>query len=268
VIAEPTISHVGEGRLAGKISIITGAGQNIGRAMAELFASEGSSVAVVDLDSSRAARVVDEVAGAGGRAVPFVADVTDEASVESLVRSVVETLGGVDVLVNNVAATVNASLVDCTLEQWQMVHDVTLRSTFLCAKHAARQMIAQGRGGSIVNVGSTSGQRGIRGKFPYAVAKAGIYNLTRAAAMELAEHGIRVNTLTPTQTGSPVGVADEDFATTVRAQEPRGIPLGRFGRPIDQANAALFLASDESAFITGADLPCDGGLLAVFPRAY
>ncbi|MEO6351097.1 MAG: SDR family NAD(P)-dependent oxidoreductase [Candidatus Limnocylindrales bacterium] len=258
----------GRGRLAGKVSIITGAGQNIGRAMAELFASEGSAVAVVDLSAERAARVVDAIGNAGGRAAAYDVDVTDEAAVERLVASVVEAFGGVQVLVNNVAATVNASLVDCTLEQWEMVHAVTLRSTFFCAKHAARQMIAQGRGGSIVNLGSTSGQRGIRGKFPYAVAKAGVYNLTRAAAMELAEHGIRVNTLTPTQTGSPVGVADEDFAATVRAHEPKGIPLGRWGRPIDQANAAMFLASDESAFITGADLPCDGGLLAVFPRAY
>src|SRR5687767_2524160 len=236
--------------------------------MAELFASEGSAVAVVDRDGERAERVVGSIGENGGRAAPFVADVTDEAAVERLVASVADQFGGLDVLVNNVAATVNASLVDCTVEQWQMVHDVTLKATFLCSKYAARQMIAQGRGGSIVNVGSTSGLRGIKGKFPYAVAKAGVYNLTRAAAMELAQHGIRVNTLTPTQTGSPVGVADEDFDQTVRASEPKGIPLGRWGRPIDQANAALFLASDESAFITGADLPCDGGLLAVFPRAF
>lgn len=256
------------GRLAGKVSIITGAGQNIGRAMAELFAAEGSAVAVVDLNGERAQRTVAAIREVGGRAEPFVTDVTDETAVEHLVATVVEKLGGVDILVNNVAMTVNASLVDCTLEQWEQVHNVTLKAAFVCSKHAARQMIAQGRGGAIVNVGSTSGQRGIRGKFPYAVAKAGVYNLTRAAAMELAEHGIRVNTLTPTQTGSPVGVADEDFDSSVRAQEPRGIPLGRWGRPIDQANAALFLASDEAAFVTGADLPCDGGLLAVFPRAY
>ena len=265
--ADPQMANA-RGRLAGKVSIITGAGQNIGRAMAELFAAEGSAVAVVDLNGERAERVVGAIGDAGGRAAPFVVDVTDEAAVERLVASVVDEFGGVYVLVNNVAATVNAALVDCTLEQWETIHNVTLKATFLCAKHAARQMIAQGRGGSIVNVGSTSGLRGIKGKFPYAVAKAGVYNLTRAAAMELAEHGIRVNTLTPTQTGSPVGVADEDFAATVRAQEPRGIPLARWGRPIDQANAALFLASDESAFITGADLPCDGGLLAVFPRAF
>ncbi|MEX2548005.1 MAG: SDR family NAD(P)-dependent oxidoreductase [Chloroflexota bacterium] len=267
VTAEPGTA-IGRGRLAGKVSIITGAGQNIGRAMAELFAAEGSAVAVVELNEERAERVVAAIGNAGGQAAAFVADVTDEAAVEQLVASVVEAFGGLDVLVNNVAATVNASLVDCTLEQWEMIHGVTLKATFLCSKHAARQMIAQGRGGSIVNMGSTSGLRGIRGKFPYAVAKAGVYNLTRAAAMELAEHGIRVNTLTPTQTGSPVGVADEDFASTVRASEPRGIPLGRWGRPIDQANAALFLASAESSFITGVDLPCDGGLLAVFPRAF
>jgi NAD(P)-dependent dehydrogenase (short-subunit alcohol dehydrogenase family) len=256
------------GRLQGKVSIITGGGQNIGKAMSELFASEGSAVAVCDIVEDRAQRVAAGIVGGGGEAAAFVVDVTDEDSVEGLVRDVTARFGGVDVLVNNVAATVNASMLDTTLEQWEMVHSVTLRSTFLCCKHAARQMISAGRGGSIVNVGSTSGQRGIRGKFPYAVAKSGVYNLTRAAAMELAEHGIRVNTLTPTQTGSPVGVADEDFDLTVRASEPKGIPLARWGRPVDQAYAALFLASDESAFITGADLPCDGGLLAVFPRGF
>jgi NAD(P)-dependent dehydrogenase (short-subunit alcohol dehydrogenase family) len=142
---------------------------------------------------------------------------------------------------------------------------VTLRSAFLCCRQGAAAMVAAGRGGAIVNVASTSGQRGIRNKFAYAVAKSGIYNLTRAAAMELAPHGIRVNTLTPTQTGSPVGMADEAFSAD-RAGEAKGIPIGRFGQPADQASAALFLASDEAGFITGADLVCDGGLLAIFPK--
>jgi NAD(P)-dependent dehydrogenase (short-subunit alcohol dehydrogenase family) len=252
-------------RLSGKVSIITGAGQNIGRAMAERFAAEGSAVAVVDIDGDRAERVADGILATGGRALALSVDVTDEAAVEAMVGRVVNELGGVDILVNNVAATINKGLLETTLEEWERVLAITLRSTFLCSKHAARAMIAAGNGGAIVNVASTSGQRGIRNKFAYAVAKSGVFNLTRAAAMELAPHRIRVNTLTPTQTGSPVGMADEEFSAD-RAGEAKGIPIGRFGKPADQAAAALFLASDEAGFVTGTELVCDGGLLAIFPK--
>jgi 3-oxoacyl-[acyl-carrier protein] reductase len=254
------------GRLSGKVSLITGAGQNIGRAMAERFAAEGSAVAVVDIDAGRASRVAEGIAASGGRALALQVDVTDEGAIEAMVDRVVAELGAVDVLVNNVAATVNKGLLDTTLADWDRVMAATLRSTFLCSRAAARAMIAAGHGGSIVNVAATSGMRGIRNKFAYAVAKAGVLNLTRAAAMELAPYRIRVNTLTPTQTGSPVGMADEDDSAD-RAGEARGIPIGRFGRPADQAAAALFLASDEAGFVTGANLVCDGGLLAVFPKA-
>lgn len=253
------------GRLDGKVSIITGAGQNIGRAMAERFSAEGSAVAVVDIDGDRAGRVADGIVVAGGRAVALAVDVTDEAAVEAMVDRVVGELGAVDVLVNNVAATINKGLLETTLEDWDRVLAITLGSTFLCCKYTARAMIAAGNGGAIVNVASTSGQRGIRNKFAYAVAKSGVFNLTRAAAMELAPHRIRVNTLTPTQTGSPVGMADEEFSAD-RSGEAKGIPIGRFGQPADQAAAALFLASDEAGFVTGANLVCDGGLLAIFPK--
>ena len=253
-------------RLADKVAIVTGAGQNIGRAMAERFAAEGASVAVVDIDGTRAERVATGIAATGGRTMAVVADVTDETSVADMVARVVDEWGRVDILVNNVAATINTGLLDTTVEEFDRVVALTLRSGFLCGKHVARAMIDGGIRGAIVNVGSTSGHRGIRNKLAYAAAKGGVNNLTRAMAMELAPHGIRVNTLTPTQTGSPVGMADEAFATD-RAGEAKGIPIGRFGQPADQAAAALFLVSDEAGFVTGADLVCDGGLLAIFPKA-
>jgi len=255
-----------DGRLAGKISLITGAGQNIGRAMAHRFAAEGSAVAVIDLHAERAGRVTAEITNGGGRAMAIIADVTDEASVEATVSRVLEEWGRLDVLVNNVAATVNTGLLDTTVDDWERVFAVTVRSQFLCGRSAARAMIDGGIRGAIVNVASTSGHRGIRNKIAYAAAKGAVLNLTRAMAIELASHGIRVNTLTPTQTGSPVGVADEDVLVG-RAGDAKGIPIGRFGRPEDQAAAALFLASDEAGFVTGAELVCDGGLLAIFPKA-
>jgi len=255
-----------DGRLQGKVSLITGAGQNIGRAMAERFSAEGSAVAVVDLDQDRGERVAAAIRESGGRAIGLVADVTDEAAVAATVSRVIDEWGRVDVLVNNVAATINKGLLDTTPEEFDRVVAITLRSAFLTGKHVAKAMIDAGHGGAIVNVGSTSGHRGIRNKLAYAAAKGGVNNLTRAMAMELASHGIRVNTLTPTQTGSPVGMADEDDAVD-RGGAAKGIPIGRFGRPADQAAAALFLVSDEAGFVTGADLVCDGGLLAIFPKS-
>jgi NAD(P)-dependent dehydrogenase (short-subunit alcohol dehydrogenase family) len=250
-------------RLEGKTAIVTGAGRNIGRAIAERFAAEGAAVLVVDLDGGAAQAVADGIRSAGGRAAPFVADVSDEAAVSAMVNECEASLGGVDILVNNVAKTVNKTILDTSVEEWEACLRISLRSAFLCTKAAAQSMMRRG-GGSIVNVSSTSGYRGATAKFAYAVAKAGILNLTRAAAVDLAPYKIRVNTLTPTQTGSPVGLPDD---TPDRGRQPSGIPMERFGLPSEQAAAALFLASDEASFVTGEDLVVDGGLLAVFPRA-
>ena len=137
--------------------------------------------------------------------------------------------------------------------------DVILAGTFNCTQHVAKQMVAQGTGGAIVNVASTSGHRGKSGAIAYQSAKAAILNFTRACAMELAPHNIRVNSLTPTQTGMPVGGKPARPDDEV----PQSVPRGRWGRPRDQAQAVLFLVSDNADFITGADLPVDGGNLAM-----
>ena len=254
------------GRLDGRSAIVTGGGQNIGRAISLRFAEEGAAVAVFDLDGERAAKVSAEIEAAGGRATHEVLDVTDEAAVEAAVDRAAAGFGGVDLLVNNVAATINKPILETSLDEWELVQRICLRSMFLCTRKVAALMVEQGRGGAIVNLASTSGHRGNPGKFGYAVAKGGVLNFTRAAAVELAHHGIRVNSLTPTQSGSPLGVSDE-VGTAAREAAAPGIPLGRFGRPEDQANAALFLASDEAGFVTGAELVCDGGLLALFPKS-
>jgi NAD(P)-dependent dehydrogenase (short-subunit alcohol dehydrogenase family) len=254
------------GQLDGKVAIVTGAGQNIGRAIALRFAAEGATVAVVDRDRGRAEAVTAENEAAGGRAMAVVADVSDEDDVSRGVDDVVRVLGDVHLLVNNAAATINKTLLETSLDEWEYVIGVTLRSQFLFIRKVAAAMILAGHGGAIVNMASTSGHRGNVGKGAYPVAKGGVLNLTRVAAVELAPHGIRVNSVTPTQSGQPLGYGYQEDVFE-RSGPARSIPLGRWGRPEDQANAALFLASDQSEFITGADLPCDGGLLAVFPKA-
>ncbi len=254
------------GQLDGKVAIVTGAGQNIGRAIALRFAAEGAAVAVVDRDQGRAEAVAAEIEAAGGRAIAVVADVSDEDEVGRGVDQVVRQLGGVHLLVNNAAATINKTLLETSLDEWEYVIGVTLRSQFLLIRKVAAVMIAAGHGGAIVNMASTSGHRGNIGKGAYPVAKGGVLNLTRVAAVELAQHGIRVNSVTPTQSGQPLGYGYQADVFE-RSGPARSIPLGRWGRPEDQASAVLFLASDQAAFITGVDLPCDGGLLAVFPKA-
>jgi 3-oxoacyl-[acyl-carrier protein] reductase len=254
------------GQLDGRVAIVTGAGQNIGRAIALRFVREGAAVAIVDRDQGRAERVCEEATAGGGRAIAVVADVSQEADVERAVDRVVAELGDVHILVNNAAKTINKTLLDTSLDEWEDVIGITLRSQFLWIRKAASAMIAAGHGGAIVNMASTSGHRGNIGKGAYPVAKAGVLNLTRVAAVELAPHGIRVNSVTPTQSGQPLGYGYQADVLE-RSGPSKGIPLGRWGRPDDQANAALFLASDEASFITGADLPCDGGLLAIFPKS-
>jgi len=246
-------------RVAGKVALVTGAGRNIGEEICRVLAREGAAVAVNDVLPEAAERVAGEIRRTGGRAIAVPGDVGSPQDAERIVAATVADLGGLDILVNNAAVTANASLLETTDEQWQRCLQVTLTGTFLMSRAAARQMVARGRGGVIVNIGSTSAHRGRRNALAYCAAKGGVLNLTRAMAIDLAPYGIRVNSVSPTKTGSAVGLAG---GAETRSFDD--IPLGRLGRPVDQAMAVLFIASDEAGFITGEDLRVDGGALATW----
>ena len=243
-----------------KVAIVTGAGRNIGEEVSLWFAREGARVAVVDLDRGRGEKVASAInAKHKDRAIAVVCDVSSSADVEKMVRTVVDKWGGVDILVNNAAWTDRKNILDLTEEEWDKVMDVSLKSVFLCSKHAARAMIDAKRKGRIVNLASTSGYVGRTDATAYTAAKAGVLNHTRSRAAQLAPHGIRVNSVTPNRIGSPVG---EDVVPENRYVKNL---VGRRGVPADIAAAVLFLSADESDFITAADILVDGGALATMP---
>jgi NAD(P)-dependent dehydrogenase (short-subunit alcohol dehydrogenase family) len=244
-------------KLSNQVAIVTGAGRNIGEEIAKTLASEGARVAVVDLDKGRGDKVATAINKAGGDAAAFVADMASEADIAAVVAAIVERWSRVDILVNNAAISDNKNILDITKEQWDTVIAVTLTGPFLMSQHAARQMVAQGSGGKIVNVGSTSGFFGRSRAVAYAAAKGGVANLTRAMAVQLAPHGIRVNGVVPNKIGSPVG--KDEFDPT----RPVVNLVGRAGAPLDMARAVLFLVSDDSEFIVGNMLFVDGGVSAM-----
>jgi NAD(P)-dependent dehydrogenase (short-subunit alcohol dehydrogenase family) len=244
-------------KLKDQVAIVTGAGRNIGEETARLLASEGAKVAIVDMDKGRGDKVAAEIGKTGGVAMGFVADVSVEADIEKLVKDIVAQWGRIDVLVNNAAISDNKHILDITKEQWDKVIAVTLTGPFLLSQHVARQMVAQGTPGKIVNIGSTSGFYGRKRAIAYTAAKGGIANLTRSMAVQLAPHNIRVNGIVPNKIGSPVG--KDEFDPSRPVVNLRGRP----GLPLDLARAVLFLVSDESDFIAGEMLFVDGGVTAM-----
>jgi NAD(P)-dependent dehydrogenase (short-subunit alcohol dehydrogenase family) len=244
-------------RLENRVGIVTGAGRNIGEAVAGSFADEGARVAVADVDPDRAQAVADAInKSRPDRALPIVCDVSISAEVQRMVRQVVDRWGRIDILVNNAAVTDHKSVLDLGEEEWDQVLDVTLKSVFLCSKYAAKRMVEQGGGGRIINMASTSGHRGRGEATAYTAAKGGVLNLTRSLAVQLAPYGIRVNSVTPNQIGSPVGL---DYIPERRRVTNL---VGRQGMPPDIAAAVVFLASADADFMTAADLLVDGGALA------
>lgn len=245
-----------------RVAVVTGGGRNIGAEICIALARDNWSIAVVDIDVESAGNVASALRSEGFEAQAYACDVTDEQSIAGLRDEVEESLGIVSGLVNNVGITANNTLLETSRREFDRTLAGCLTCSFLMIREFVPPMIANGLKGSIVNIGSTTAHRGNRGKVAYGVAKAGILNLSRMAAIEFAEHAIRVNTVTPALSGSPVGFDD----THARVGMPANVPLGRWGAPKDQAQAVAFLMSDAASFITGSELVVDGGVLAVYPK--
>jgi NAD(P)-dependent dehydrogenase (short-subunit alcohol dehydrogenase family) len=246
-------------KLADQVAIITGAGRNIGEETAKLFAQEGAAIAVVDMDSGRADGVTGAIRAAGGKAKTYICDVSQEDQIIATVKAVMREWGRLDILINNVAISDNKTLFDITKVEWDRVMSICLTAPMLFSKYTAQEMIAGGRGGKIINVSSTSGHYGRPRAIAYTAAKAGVINLTRSLAIQLAPYNIRVNCVVPNKIGSPVG--KDQFNPDRKVVNLRNRP----GEPIDLARAMLFLVSDDSDFIAGTELFVDGGCAAMMP---
>jgi NAD(P)-dependent dehydrogenase (short-subunit alcohol dehydrogenase family) len=258
-------------RLASKVAIVTGTSPNIGGGIAEGLADEGATVVCVDVDADNARQCAEWITTRGGAALGIPCDVTDEKQVEVMVARVRETYGGVDLLVNNAGILGGLSVLDMPVDRWTRQVAVNLTGTFLCTKHVARLMVAEKRRGSIVVIISTAGHQGQAGNIAYSTTKSGLLNFTRAAAMDLVKHGIRVNSLTPTATD--VAEGDERAVAWGRPRPDRRgrvldfakmLPMDRLPSPRHYARAVVFLASDDAEMITGADLRVDGGAIAKY----
>jgi NAD(P)-dependent dehydrogenase (short-subunit alcohol dehydrogenase family) len=258
-------------KLEGKVAIVTGTSPNIGGGIAGGLADEGAKVVCVDVMADNATQCADWIKRRGGDALGIACDVTDEAQVEAMVARARDTYGGVDILVNAAGILGGLSVLEMPLDRWNRQIAVNLTGTFLCTKHAARLMVEQKRRGSIIVIASTAAHQGQPGNIAYCSSKSGLLNFTRAAAMDLVKHGIRVNSLTPTATD--VGESHDRAVEWGRPRpERRGrlldfakmVPTGELPSPRHYARAAVFLASDDAEMITGFDLRVDAGAIAKY----
>jgi hypothetical protein len=249
-------------RLKDKVAVVTGSGAGIGKSIAEVFAAEGAVVVAASRRESNGLPVVEGIQAAGGRAEFIRCDVSVEEDVKTLAARVAETYGGADVLVNNAGVNFVMPFLEIEPEDWDRVVNTDLRGTFLCSRYLLPRMIARG-GGSIINITTVHTKACLPGAAPYDAAKWGVVGLTKSMAVELAPRKIRVNALSP-------GLIDTQIWADIKAAAPdldacldywnSNIPMGRVGSPEEIAYTAVFLASDEASYITGANILVDGGM--------
>ena len=249
-------------RLRGKIAIVTGAGAGIGQAIALEFAREGARVIVAEIDAAPCEQSVKMILDAGGEAMAVRTDVSNDASARRLVETAVTEFGPPDVLVNNAAVMPMGTVTDATQEDWDRAMAVNVRGIFHCSRHVICEMKKNTHGGSIINLGSVTATVGTPGIAAYTASKGAVVALTRQMAIDYAADAIRVNSISPGTVDTPMlarAVALADDREKARAGFDAIHPIGRVGTPKEIAQAAVFLASDDSSFVTGSNLMIDGG---------
>ena len=264
-------------KLEGKVALVTGTSPNIMGGIAEGLADEGADIICVDINATYAERCSESVMDKGRRSIAITCDVTDEFQVAAAVDQARESFGGVDILVNGATQFNTKGILEMSVKEWRRQTDILLTGAFLFTKLIAEQMIEWDRRGNMINIISTAGHQGEPGNIGYGTAKGGLLNFTRAVAMDLAKHGIRVNSLTPTATDRGEAL-ERAKRWGVDWPGPRlgsrlpgwpqdpgaGLPLQKMPSPSHYGKAAAFLASDEAEMITGFDLRVDGGAIAKY----
>lgn len=246
-------------QLQNKVAVITGGASGVGRAIAERFAAEGARVVIADVNAEGADDTVEAIKRTGGEATALRVDVSEPEEVEQMVATTLNTYGALDIMVCSAAIPRVQKFLDITIEQWNELLSINLTGVFLCGQAAARVM-AEAGGGRVINISSVNGQRAITGRGAYTVAKGGVEMLTKIMAAELGESGITVNNIAPAPVDTPM--IKKMHTESTRADWHRVLPIKRYAQPEEIAHAAVFLAADESSYITGHTLNVDGGFCA------
>ena len=253
-------------RLEGKVALITGGARGMGAAEAKIFSREGAKVVIADVLDADGRQTEAEINETGGDAIFVALDVTKQSDWDAAINRTVEQFGKLDVIVNNAGIVSRVSIEETTVEEWDRIMDINAKGVFLGTKAAITQMKSQGTGGSIINISSISGNVGQEGvAAAYNASKGAVRIFSKSAAIQYAEDGIRVNTIHPGPIQTPMTRAGWEGAETFGENDyvaTDNAPMGRYGKPVEVAYGALYLASDESSYVTGAELVIDGGYTA------